>query len=81
MSRDDKATHSGEIQSLVDGSWKRKFLDMLTNRSRSTAITCCVDPAMLLIIICGEDDSDPTLKTVEMLDMTNPRNASKTRAL
>ena len=78
MSQDDKATRSAEIQSLVDGtSWKHKFSDMPTSRSRSTALTCCVNQVMLLIVIGGEDDSDATLKTVEMLDMTNPRNAWK----
>ena len=50
---------------------------MLTSRSRNTALTCSVNQAMLLIIIGGEDDSEATLKTVEILDMTNQRNLWK----
>ena len=50
---------------------------MPTSRSRSTALTCRVNQAMPLIVFGGEDDSDATLKTVEMLDMTNRRNRWK----
>ena len=70
--RANKATRTGKILSFVDGKWKQLHPDMPTSRSRSTAITCRVDQAVLLIVIGGEDDSDAPLKTVEVLDLTNP---------
>ena len=53
LSRDDRATRTGEILNFVDGSWKRVLPDMPTSRSRSTAIICRHNQAVLLIVIGG----------------------------
>ena len=78
MSRGDKATRTGEVQSFVDGSWRSRYPDMPTSRSRSTALTCHVNQTVLLIVIGGEDDSDTSLNTVEILNMTDSRSGWQT---
>ena len=74
MSRDKKSPRTGEILSYIDSEWKSEFPYMPTKRSRSIALTCYFNQAVLLIVIGGEDDTDTSLKTVEILDLTNPQN-------
>ena len=74
LSRDDKAQRTGEILSYVENNWKPELPPMPTARSRSISLTCYFNQAALLIVIGGEDDSDTSLKTVEILNLTNPQN-------
>ena len=74
VTRDDKAPRTDEILSFIDDDWKSVFPPMPTRRSRSIALTCHFNEAVLLIVIGGEDDTDSSLKTVEILDLTNPQN-------
>ena len=71
LGRGDKATRTGEILNFIDGNWKSIYPPMLTSRSRSIALISHINQTVLLIVIGGEDDSDASLKTVEILDMTN----------
>ena len=73
-SRDDKAPCTGEILGFINNKWHPIFPAMPTRRSRSIALTCHFNQAVLLIVIGGEDDADTSLKTVEILDLTNPQN-------
>ena len=73
-SKDDKARRSSKIIpiSVADGSVKVVLPDMTTGRSRTAALTFLYNGASLLVVIGGEDDSDKTLQTVSVLNMTDP---------
>ena len=72
--REDKAPRSRKVLHYTNNEWTRCFPDMPTGRSRMIALTCDYQGAKVLIVIGGEDDSDASLKTVEIVDMTDPSN-------
>ena len=77
LTRGDKAQRTGDILGLVNDEWEHIVPPMPTRRSRSIALICHFNQAVLLIVIGGEDDTDTSLKTVEILNLSDPRNGWK----